>query len=166
MNACVHDTFFVPVWKDETPIPEHWGQDASGGEEAKARILRHVTTGLDIIIKTVDLSTFKSVKAFAQDINESIPALHVVQLCAGIMSPSFATGAEGYENSFQVNVLSTALMVILLLEKVRQTATAGANDGYIQHVTFLNSSATQDVLGEWIPEDQTLVQRINDPTGF
>ncbi|TGJ78106.1 hypothetical protein E0Z10_g10656, partial [Xylaria hypoxylon] len=142
-------------------------RDASKGEEAKARITRDVTTGLDIIIKAVDLSTFNSVKEFAQDINKSVPALHVVELCAGIMSPSFATGAEGYENSFQVSILSTALMAILLLENVQQTAAVrGANDGYIPHVTFLNSSATQDVLEEWIPEDQTLVQRINDPTKF
>ncbi|KAI8947275.1 short-chain dehydrogenase/reductase [Xylaria longipes] len=141
-------------------------RDANKGEAAKARIMHHVTTGVDIIIKTVDLSTFDSVKAFAQDINENIPELHVVQLCAGIMSPSFTTGAEGYENSFQINVLSTALMVILLLEKVQKTATAGPDDGYIPHITFLNSVATQDVLGEWIPEDQTLVQRINDATKF
>ncbi|KAI0197608.1 short-chain dehydrogenase/reductase [Astrocystis sublimbata] len=119
-------------------------RDASKGEEAKARIASQVTVGLDIIVKTVDLSTFDSVKAFAQDINESIPKLHVIELCAGIMAPAFATGAEGYENSFQVNVLSTALMAILLLEKVRETADAGADDGYIPHITFLNSSATQD----------------------
>lgn len=138
------------------------------GEAARASIARLVTTPVDIIIKTVDLSTFASVKAFAQDINEdeNIPELHVVQLCAGVMTPSFEMGAEGYENAFQVNVLSTSLMAILLLGKVQKTAAAGSEDGYIPHITFLNSVATQDVLGEWIPEDQTLVQRINDPAKF
>ncbi|GAW22508.1 hypothetical protein ANO14919_120450 [Xylariales sp. No.14919] len=141
-------------------------RDLNKGNAAKARITGQVTSPGDIIIKEVDLSTFDSVKAFVQDINETVPELHVAQLCAGIMTPSFTMGAEGYENAFQINVLSTALMAILLLDKVQKTAAADSNDGYIPHITFLNSVATQDVLGEWIPEDQTLVQRINDPTKF
>ncbi|KAI1423484.1 short-chain dehydrogenase/reductase [Xylaria sp. FL1777] len=141
-------------------------RDVSKGKAARASIMGQVTSPGDIVIKTVDLSSFDSVQAFVQDINETVPELHVVQLCAGIMTPSFATSAEGYENAFQVNVLSTALMAILLLDKVKKTAAAGSDDGYIPHITFLNSVATQDVLGEWIPEDQTLIQRINDPAKF
>ncbi|KAI2635284.1 hypothetical protein GGS21DRAFT_538999 [Xylaria nigripes] len=138
------------------------------GEAAKSSIIHHLKGPVDInfIIKTVDLSTFESVKEFAQDINQSVPELHVVQFCAGYMSPAFTVGVEGFEMAFQVNVLSTALMAILLLRKVQETAAAGSSDGYVPHISFLNSVATQDVLPEWIPEDQTLVERINDATKF
>jgi hypothetical protein len=61
------------------------------GETAKADILSRLPNSVDII-KTVDLSTFAFVKAFAEDIMESVAELHVVQLCAGAMSPSFTVG--------------------------------------------------------------------------
>ncbi|KAI8626377.1 hypothetical protein F5Y19DRAFT_446369 [Xylariaceae sp. FL1651] len=118
------------------------------GETAKGNILRHVTSPVTIIIKILDLSTFASVKTFAQDIIKHVSELHVVQLCAGIMSTSFNLGAEGYESASQVNVLSTALLALLLFLKVQETAAAASDDSYMPHISFLNSMATQDVLEE------------------
>jgi NAD(P)-dependent dehydrogenase (short-subunit alcohol dehydrogenase family) len=150
------------------------------GEKTKAEILRRVRgksspspspeptpVETEIIIKPVDLSKFASVKGFVKDVSESVEQLHVVQLCAGIMTPSFRLGAEGYEAAFQVNVLSTALMALLLLPKVRETALTGSDDGYMPHISFLNdSSLSEDALGKWVPADQTLAQRINDASRF
>ena len=39
------------------------------------------------------------------------------------MIPRFTLGPEGYELNLQVNVLSTALMALLLLPKARDTGT-------------------------------------------
>lgn len=150
-------------------------RSAEKGEKAKAEILRRVRAKsspspvpveIEIIIKLVDLSTFASVKEFAKDVSESVGQLHVVQLCAGIMTPSFRLGAEGYEAAFQVNVLSTALMALLLLPKVQETALTGSDDGYMPHISFLNSSLSEDALRKWIPTDQTLVQQVNNASRF
>ncbi|KAI0154694.1 short-chain dehydrogenase/reductase [Xylariaceae sp. FL1272] len=139
-------------------------QTAAKGEAAKAEIVSRLPkpVSITIIIKTVDLSSLSSVKTFADEVNATMPELHVAQFCAGVMMPSFTVGTEGFETAFQINVLSTALMAILLPNKVQQAASLSSCNGYTPHITFFNSVATQDILGEWIPECQTLVERIND----
>lgn len=89
------------------------------GEAAKAAILSKTKSSPlpEFVVITVDLSTFASVKAFAAEVNEKIDKLHVVLLCAGIMIPTFQTSPDGYEINFQVNVLSSALMALLLVPR-------------------------------------------------
>lgn len=138
------------------------------GEAAKASIIQETQCPADIfIIETVDLVTFASVKEFVHRLNQRVPKLHVVQLVAGICAPSYATSPEGYEMALQINVLSTALMALLLLPQVRQTATEITDwDGLVPHISFVNSVAHLEVKPEWIPDDQSLVQRINGGAKF
>lgn len=92
----------------------------------------------------VDLTDFASVTAFSRQVSQEIGELHVVLLCAGVMIPRFTLGPEGYELNLQVNVLSTALMALLLLPKVRDTVTRSGR-GDPAHICFLNSLETQEV---------------------
>ena len=59
----------------------------------------------------------------------------------------------------QVKVLSTALMGLLLLPRLR--ATAKARRGGLVHVTFVNSIAHADVKREWI-QGKTLLTAADD----
>jgi NAD(P)-dependent dehydrogenase (short-subunit alcohol dehydrogenase family) len=77
------------------------------GEEAKAEICRR--TGYDashIQMYEIDMSTFASVKAFAEAISKKESRLDVAILNAGMAAPSYKLSPEGYEMSLQVNVLS------------------------------------------------------------
>lgn len=135
------------------------------GEAAKAAILSQTKNAPEFVVFTADLSTFASVRAFAAEVNDKIDKLHIVLLCAGIMVPTFQTSPEGYEINLQVNVLSTALMALLLVPKVRSTAALRDGD-FTPHITILNSLATQETEDAWVPTDQTLLDRIGDVSKF
>ncbi|KAI1840237.1 hypothetical protein JX265_013029 [Neoarthrinium moseri] len=132
------------------------------GEAAKVSIIQQ-TQCSNITVMTVDLSTFASVKDFARRVNEEVPQLHVVLLCAGIMTSKYEKSPDGFEMALQVNVLSTALMVLLLLPKLQKTVCC---DGSIPHLCIVNSLATQEIKPELIPTDNMLIQRLNDASKF
>ena len=96
------------------------------GETAKASIVRETGTSSKIMIETVDLSTFTSVQQFCDRVCRRVPELHVALLCAGLTKPNFIRGSEGFEMALQVNVLSTALMALLLLPKLRDRGGGGS----------------------------------------
>jgi hypothetical protein len=81
------------------------------------------------------------------------------------MVPTFQTSPEGYEINLQVKVLSSALMALLLVPKIRNTAVLRDGD-YTPHNTTLNSFATQETDDAWVPTDQNLLDRIGDKSKF
>ena len=138
------------------------------GETAKASIVRETGTSSKIMIETVDLSTFTSVQQFCDRVCRRVPELHVALLCAGLTKPNFIRGSEGFEMALQVNVLSTALMALLLLPKLRETAAAAADDeAFLPHVTFLNSHASHIVSEDAVPPGgRGLIEISNDADIF
>ncbi|KAI1392106.1 short-chain dehydrogenase/reductase [Hypoxylon trugodes] len=135
------------------------------GEAAKASIIDKTKTKADITVMAVDLERFASVKEFSRQVYEQVDDLHVALLCAGVMIPEFALGPEGYEINLQVNVLSTALMALLLLPKIRDTGRrSGSQDP--AHLCILNSMATQEFDEKWIEPGESLIDRIGDSSKF
>lgn len=135
------------------------------GEAAKSRITRETHRNPDSIdVMTVDLSTFSSVVEFVERLGDEVPKLHVALLCAGVAKPTFVRGPEGHELSTQVNVLSTALMALLLLPRLRETAAA---DEDLTHLSFVNSQSSHLVKPEQLPKKgETLIQRLDDSAQF
>lgn len=132
------------------------------GEATKAAIIRE-TGNENIIVIPVDLSTFDAVKEFAAKLNEQVPKLDVALLNAGLAMPSFTKGPGGYEIALQVNVLSTALMALLILPKLRETAAA---NGTPSHLTFTTSKGYQDVEDSWLDSNKTLIDQLNTEEGY
>ncbi len=97
------------------------------GQAAREAIIKATGCSPGIfMIETFDLETLESVKEFVDRLNARIPRLHVAQLAAGIVTPKFTDGPQGYELTCQVNVLSTTLMGILLLPKAARDGRAVA----------------------------------------
>jgi NAD(P)-dependent dehydrogenase (short-subunit alcohol dehydrogenase family) len=138
------------------------------GEAAKSAIIQQTKCSPDIfIIETVDLASFASVKDFADRVNKRVPALHVVQHAAGMAPWTYGKGPEGYELSLQICVLSTTLLALLLLPKLRETAASASPHGYQPHMSFLDSMAIFDVPDDALPSGgQTLLQRCDDEGKF
>jgi NAD(P)-dependent dehydrogenase (short-subunit alcohol dehydrogenase family) len=138
------------------------------GEAAKAEIIKSTNCSPEIfVIETVDLATFASVEQFCQRLKARVPRLHILQLVAGISTFEFKKSPAKYELSMQVNLLSTVLMALLLLPAVRAAAAEQTmSGGFMPHISFVNSMAHLEVDPEWIPEGQTLLQRINDPSKY
>jgi NAD(P)-dependent dehydrogenase (short-subunit alcohol dehydrogenase family) len=145
-------------------------RSAVKGETAKQEILRR--NGREdedfISILTVDLSNFESVKSFIKNLEAELrgQGLHIALLNAGLANPTFIKNPNGYEEALQVNVLSTALMVILLLPLLRQTAKEGE---YKPHLTFVNSNAHREPQSFWYtasPHNGSLLAFTNSASSF
>ena len=129
------------------------------GNEAKARIVQRTGISKDAIeVLGVDLSNFASVQQFIKDLDQTLDRLDIALLNAGIGPPSYKKSEEGWEMAVQVNALSTALMGLLLLPKLRLTAQTHLG---LVHLTFVNSVAHADVKREWF-DNRTLLAVAND----
>ncbi|KAK7911582.1 hypothetical protein PG985_014063 [Apiospora marii] len=132
------------------------------GLAAKARIVEQTGIRGDAVsVLLVDLLRFSSVQKFVDEVNQTVDHLDVVLLNAGLASPTYKTSPEGYELAVQVNVLSTALMALLLLPKLRATAAAGRT----VHVSFTNSIGHVNAkAAEW--QGSTLLRAANDKASW
>ncbi|KAI0975799.1 hypothetical protein F4678DRAFT_484013 [Xylaria arbuscula] len=139
------------------------------GEQTKAAIVRATGRSPDIfVVLVVDLDSFESVKAFAARVNTAAPKLHILQLAGGVMKTAYAITEDGHEATLQDNALSPALLALLLLPKLRDTATA---EGTTEpcYISFVNSVAHAEVKVADLPptsSSQTLVGRCDDEAQF
>ncbi|TVY18139.1 Short chain dehydrogenase [Lachnellula arida] len=109
----------------------------SKGLAAKASILASTKRTEDVIeVWEVDLASFESVAAFCRRA-ETLERLDVVVENAGIAVPAFEV-VEGYESTIAVNVISTFLMALLLVPKLRES---GARCGVVPRLTIVASDA-------------------------
>lgn len=95
-------------------------RDVQKGTAAKENIQSTTSTKTVIEVWPVDLGSFESVKVFCARA-QLLPRLDVVLENAGIATHMFAL-TEGFESTITVNVISTFLMALLLLDKLRETA--------------------------------------------
>ncbi|KAJ5931443.1 retinol dehydrogenase 14 [Penicillium verrucosum] len=96
------------------------------GEEAKANI--EASTGCTdkqkVLVWPIDLESFDSVQAFATRAHKYVSdggRLDMAIMNAGIASVEYATTNDGWERGIQTNVLSTALLSLLLLPLLLRT---------------------------------------------
>ena len=106
------------------------------GEAAKKDI-EESTKRLDVIeVWQVDLSSYKSVKAFCARA-QSLDRLHILVENAGVATPKYQD-IEGMESTITINVISTFLMALLLLPKLRADA---VKFNMVPHLTIVASDA-------------------------
>lgn len=121
-------------------------RNISAGQEAKQDI--EESTGRSDVCEVweLDLASFESVKAFAARAS-TLPRLDVVVENAGIATTTF-TKSEGHERTITVNVISTFLLALLLLPKLKETAKEIPSS--TPHVSIVSSEVHSWVqLKEW-----------------
>ncbi|XP_064485718.1 retinol dehydrogenase 11-like isoform X2 [Ornithodoros turicata] len=80
-------------------------------------------TGRTVVVKRLDLCSFKSVRAFADDVIANEERLDVLINNAGIVPfPDRVETADGFEQTFQTNHLAPFLLTNLLLDKLKASA--------------------------------------------
>ena len=92
-------------------------RDITKGLQAAAEIIEN-TGNRNVEVKKLDLSLFKSVRKFAEEINEEEDRVDVLINNAGYFGPYLST-VDGLENTIQVNYLSHFLLSRLLLDKLK-----------------------------------------------
>jgi retinol dehydrogenase-12 len=96
-------------------------RSVSKGEEAKKSIEESEKRSGVVEVWQLDLSSYASVEEFAARVNKELPRLDVILENAGISTMSFSL-AEGNEATITTNVVSTYLLGLLVLPKLKETA--------------------------------------------
>jgi NAD(P)-dependent dehydrogenase (short-subunit alcohol dehydrogenase family) len=98
-------------------------RDLARGEDARADIAR--TSGRDdVALMPLDLGDQASIRAFAAAFRSRYGRLDVLVNNAGVAPRKRATTRDGFETTFGVNHLGTALLTFELLELLRASAPA------------------------------------------
>ncbi|KAJ5212179.1 uncharacterized protein N7498_003825, partial [Penicillium cinerascens] len=106
------------------------------GETARLKLLE--ATGREessIEVWELDMDRYSSVESFATRVT-TLPRLDVFLANAGLATNSF-TMAEDNERTITVNVVSTFLLIVLLLPKLRESA---SKFGIVPRVSIVNSA--------------------------
>jgi len=105
------------------------------GEDAVARLLSEAPVGSTAESQVLDLASLASVREAAASFLDSGRPLHVLVLNAGVMALPWGRTVDGFEQQWQVNVLSHVLLCRLLLPAVHAARAPSAR------VVHLSSAA-------------------------
>jgi NAD(P)-dependent dehydrogenase (short-subunit alcohol dehydrogenase family) len=126
------------------------------GEAAKNKI--EAETGIKnvVVLWQLDLGSYESVKAFAKKV-EGLERVDAVIENAGVALNKMIV-AEGWESSLTVNVVSTMLLAILVLPKLRESA---RKFGIVPQVVVVGSEVAFTVEGELEKVDGDILEGLN-----
>ena len=132
------------------------------GEQAKAEVEARYGRHDVICVWQLDMDSYESVKTFAKRAEDKLPRLDIAILNAGVHMAKYIESSEGWEETLQVNTLSTALLAILLLKKLEQSKSSTS----IPHLHIVDSVRHKDVQPKDIYQSPNLLLKFNDPKTF
>ncbi|KAK5091899.1 hypothetical protein LTR70_002996 [Exophiala xenobiotica] len=115
------------------------------GESTKLQIEQWVTTAkctqrTEIIPLVLDMGSSAGVKAFAEQLDTTTKKLDAAVLNAGMNQPQYRTSGEGFEETLQVNTVSTIFLATLLLPLLASTAASSNRQTRLTFVSSRNST--------------------------
>lgn len=138
----------------------------SKGDEARRQILSSFPPDKalgSIDVWKLDLSSFASVQAFAKRATQELNTLDIAVLNAAVAKNHFSRTDDGWEESIQVNHLSNTLLALLLLPKMKQSATKD----WKPRLTIVGSRGHQYVSeGEAWQTAPNILETLNGETHF
>jgi retinol dehydrogenase-12 len=139
----------------------------SKGDAAKQNIIASLSetnhqTSTQIDVWTIDLASFASVQVFAKRVNEELDTLDIAVLNAAISKSEYVATKDGWDETLQVNMLSTTLLGLLILEKLEQSSKTHAN--WTSRLDFVASRSHQYVKdGAAWQSEGNILQALNKP---
>lgn len=132
---------------------------------AAARQIDHQTQRKGVTeVWKLDMDHYSSVSQFAARVSSELPRVDIAILNAGVTYKDYTVGAEGWESTLQVNVMSTALLALLLLPKLRESKTSVED---IAHLVIVTSEAHRWIQATDIPnaglQSGNILQSVNAP---
>lgn len=111
----------------------------------------------------LQMDKFQSVKSFADRIDQEVSQLDIAVLNAGLWNRDYAVSSEGWEQTLQVNTLSTSLLAFLLLPKLRDSSSVSNT----AHLTVVSSQQFVRVKATSLQtQDGKLLKYLNDKRHF
>lgn len=95
----------------------------SKGEDAARKIIQRTGRKGVVEVWELDMLDYSSIKAFAKRAETQLDKLDIAVLNAGIMKIAFTSSQYGWEQTMQINVISTTLLALLLMPKLKASKT-------------------------------------------
>lgn len=144
----------------------------SKGEQTMKEIQNHLRaenskSATEIIPLTLDMGTLDGVETFVQDLKQNVDRLDGSILNAGITTPNHHVSANGYEDTLQVNTISTIYLAVLILPLLVSTA---KSTSIPTHLTFISSRTAVRVptasLPPYLSEEKPPLQLMSEASKF
>ncbi|PIG84755.1 calcium binding modulator protein (Alg2) [Aspergillus arachidicola] len=132
------------------------------GDATKTELEKRTTRQGVIQVWELDMNSFQSVKTFASRIQKEIKQLDIALLNAGLCNKVYTASPEGWEETLQVNALSTSLLALLLLPKLRDSS----SDSNPAHLAVVSSQQFVQVKATSLRTEGSLLEHLNDPRHF
>lgn len=132
------------------------------GKTAKAELETRTQRAGVVQIWELEMDNFQSVQQFAGRVNRETTRVDVALLNAGLWNRDYSVSPEGWEETLQVNVLSTSLLAFLLLPKLRESSSAADP----AHLTFVSSQQFVRAKAESLRTDGGLLEHLNESRHF
>lgn len=110
----------------------------------------------------LDMRTFKSVVEFAARVNKEVLHLDIALLNAGVFHRHYAVSPDRWEDTLQVNTLSTTLLALQLLPKLQASST----DDAPAHLAVVSSAQFTRVKAGSLNTEISLLDHLNDQDNF
>ncbi|CAM1510894.1 Fc.00g084070.m01.CDS01 [Cosmosporella sp. VM-42] len=128
------------------------------GEKARLELLTSTKRSPESVeVWNLDMDSYDSVKAFANRANTTLPRLDAVLANAGLLTQQFSLSGNN-EKTITVNVVSTFLLLLLLLPKLRSSSNPGKF--VIPNSAMHYWAPTKELIPD---KDKTIFSRLNDP---
>ena len=86
------------------------------------------------------MNSYDSLRALTTRVKDELPRLDIGLLNAGVVQPHYRESPEGWEETLQVDVLSTVLLGILLLHQFKATGSKETTEArQTSHLCFVSS---------------------------
>jgi NAD(P)-dependent dehydrogenase (short-subunit alcohol dehydrogenase family) len=118
-------------------------RDVKKGESTKSALEARLGRRGQLQVWELDMMSYDSVEAFANRANEELDHLDIAVLNAGTRRVHFVQSKYGWEEDIQVNTLSTILLAILLLPKLKKSKQQSSK---IPILEFVNSGLHQNAI--------------------
>ena len=137
-------------------------RDTSKGDAARDQLEAQTGRTGDVSVLELDMNSFASVKSFAELVSRQFERIDIAVLNAGLHNREYITSPEGWEETLQVNTLSTTLLALLLLPKLRS---ARAEDPpSLPHLVLVSSALHAGIAQSSVPSPtQNFLSTLNTP---
>ncbi|KAH9875247.1 hypothetical protein J1614_004738 [Plenodomus biglobosus] len=138
-------------------------RDLQKGERVKAELTSRLCRDGQLEVWQLDMMDYGSVAAFAKRA-EQLNHIDIVVLNAGTRRRRFIQSQYGWEEDLQVNALSTTLLAILLLPKLRASR---QQTGRTPILELVNSGLHQNaIVPSPVQQEANILQHYNRPENF
>jgi NAD(P)-dependent dehydrogenase (short-subunit alcohol dehydrogenase family) len=138
-------------------------RDLKKGEKTKAALEGRLHGSSQLEVWELDMMSYESVVAFAQRA-QSLEHLDILVLNAGTRRTTFSESSHGWEEDLQVNTLSTTLLALLLLPKLKESKQVTGRTPILE---FVNSGLHQNaVVPQEIRNKPNVLEHYNQKEQF